>query len=356
MGSHYIEYETLVETAVDATITIDKVGKIKRFNPASEKLFQYAKEEVIGQNIKILMPTRISDNHDGYLSAFLKTGVKNIIGTGREVIGRRKNGVEFPLELSVGQMGWEQGGYVGILRDISERKLFEHQISDHVKKLARSNEDLAQFAYIASHDLKAPLRGIANLAGWIDDKVGQHMDEECASYMKLLRGRIDRLDSLLFNLLKYSRIGQEESTVESVDLNKLVQGVIDLQETKNFSISVDNLPTVQASSTEMTILFQNLIGNAMKHHDQPKGNIQITGIKTPDHFELAVHDDGPGIQPNMTDKVFSIFQTLKPRDELEGSGMGLAFVKKIIERNNASISIEKSNFDRGAAFIIQWPI
>lgn len=350
-----VEFKALVDTAVDAIITINKYGSIERFNPAAEKLFGYDREEVIGQNVKMLMPKKISIEHDSYLRSYLKTHVKKIIGIGREVIGKRKGGAEFPLELSVGEMSWDKGGYVGILRDITERKNFENKIRERTKELARSNEDLAQFAYVASHDLKAPLRGIDHLASWIEDKVGEHMDEECTSYMDLLRGRISRLDAHLSSLLQYSRIGRTNTNKEIVDLNPLLKDIIDLLEKEKFNFTIDEMPTISASKTEITILLQNLIDNAIKHHDKEEGNILITGSEKPDCFEISVHDDGPGIPEDMVDKAFSLFQTLKPRDDLEGSGMGLAFIKKITDRNNASVSVEKSKFDRGTAFVIHWP-
>ncbi len=350
-----VEFKALVDTAVDAIITIDKYGSIEHFNPAAEKLFGYKKDEVIGQNVKILMPMNHAVEHDNYLRNYLNTHVKKIIGVGREVIGKRKSGIEFPLELSVGEMSWNKGGYVGILRDITDRKDFENKIKKRTEELARSNKDLAQFAYVASHDLKAPLRGIDHLAGWIEDKVGEHMDEECTSYMDLLRGRINRLDAHLSSLLQYSRIGRKNTEIETIDLNFLLKNTVDLLEKDNFQITVEELPTIKASKTEITILFQNLIDNAIKHHDKEEGNILITGSEHPDCFEISVHDDGPGIPENMIGKAFALFQTLKPRDDLEGSGMGLAFIKKITDRNNASISVEKSKFDRGTAFIIRWP-
>lgn len=348
-------YEALVATAVDAIITIDNAGTIESFNPAAEYTFGYDKEEVIGHNVKMLMPASRAREHDGYLTHYLDTGIKHIIGIGREVIGKRKNGREFPLELSVGQMSSIKGGFVSILRDITERKKADQKTEARIRELLRSNKDLSQFADIASHDLKAPLRGIDHLAKWIEEKIGQHMDDESASFMTLLRARIHRLDTHLSSLLQYSKISDMGTMVEQLNLNELVQNIIDTLDTKDFTISVENLPTLEASSPQLTILFQNLIENAITHHDKTPGNILITGKEMPDYFELSVHDDGPGIPKDQIDKAFSLFQTLHPSEDMEGSGMGLAFVQKIIERNNATISVEKSNFPRGTAFVIHWP-
>ena len=182
------------------------------------------------------------------------------------------------------------------------------------------------------------------------------MDEECRSYMDLLRGRITRLETLLSSLLEYSRIGRRETDLRNVDLNLVLEETIDLLKTENFAISADEMPVIQASPTEMNLLFQNLISNAIKHHDRESGTVEISFTQRPNGYEFAVHDDGPGIPDNMSEKVFAMFQTLKPRDQMEGSGMGLAFVKKIVDRNNATIHIGKSKLERGAAFVIIWPL
>ncbi|GEM_PF-2356642 len=350
------ELESLVDTAVDAIISITQDGLIERFNPAAQKIFGYEKEEVVGRNVKMLMPEDYAQHHDGYLHQYQTTGNKKIIGIGRTVTGRHRDGTEFPMDLSVGELPSPMTGYVGIIRDVSERFHYEQQILQHSRDLARSNEDLAQFAYVASHDLKAPLRGIDHLAGWIDEKVGHHMDEECRSYMDLLRGRINRLEALLSSLLEYSRIGRQETSIRNVDLNVILTEAIDLLKTDSFTISADEMPVIQASPTEMNLLFQNLISNAIKHHDRKSGTIEISFAEHPNGYEFAVHDDGPGIPDTMSEKVFAMFQTLKPRDQVEGSGMGLAFVKKIVERNNATIHVGKSKLERGAAFIIIWPL
>jgi len=349
------ELATLFDTAVDSIIYIDPKGDIRRFNKAAENIFGYKKEEVLGKNVKVLMPDNYARQHDTFLSDYQKTGQKKIIGIGRTVIGLRKNGDQFPMDLSVGELPQPISGYVGIIRDVSERVESEHKLLNHARDLARSNEDLAQFAYIASHDLKAPLRAIDNLAGWIDEKVGQHMDEECQEYMLLLRSRVNRLEHLLSSLLEYSRIGQQDQNREMLSVNNIIKNVIELMNVEHFSIEMDDFPEIFASKTEIEVLFRNLIGNSIKHHDKGNGKIRITYNRLHKHHEFSVHDNGPGIPQDMSSKVFTMFQTLQPRDKVEGSGMGLAFVKKIAERNNATVVVERSCFDRGAAIIILWP-
>lgn len=349
------ELEALVDTTVDAIISIDHNGLIVRFNRAAEEIFQRTKEEVLGENVKLLMPSEYSKQHDQFLHYYQSTGEKKIIGIGRTVTGLRKDGGTFPMDLSVGELPSPNRGYVGIIRDVSERFEYEQKLLRHSLELTRSNEDLAQFAYIASHDLKAPLRAIDNLAGWIDEKVGQYMDEECQGYMKLLRNRVKRLEQLLSSLLEYSRIGQQEKNRETLPLNDIIKSVIDLMEVDRFSIEVDDFPDVFASRTEIEILFRNLIGNSIKHHDKAEGKIRIAYNRLDQHHEFSIHDNGPGIPKDMSSKVFAMFQTLQPRDTVEGSGMGLAFVKKIVERNNASVLVSESCFDRGTAIVILWP-
>lgn len=350
------ELEALVDTAVDAIISIDQKGRIIRFNRAAEEIFQLSKEEALGKNVKHLMPSEYAKQHDQFLHHYQTTGEKKIIGIGRTVTGLRKDGSTFPMDLSVGELPSPSRGYVGIIRDVSERFEYEQKLLRHSLELTRSNEDLAQFAYIASHDLKAPLRAIDNLAGWIDDKVGQYMDEECQNYMKLLRNRVNRLEQLLSSLLEYSRIGQQGKTRETLPLNGIIKSVVDLMDVADFSIEIGEFPDILASRTEIEILFRNLIGNSIKHHDKGEGRIRITYNRLDQHHEFSVHDDGPGIPKEMNTKVFAMFQTLQPRDTVEGSGMGLAFVKKIAERNNASVLVSESCFDRGTAIVILWPL
>lgn len=214
--------------------------------------------------------------------------------------------------------------------------------------LERSNKDLEQFAYVASHDLKAPLRGIHNLATWIEENIQDKMDDETRDYMSLLKSRIARLEGLLAGLLDYSRAGRSELWWKEVDLDQMVASIADLlaAETQGFLVKHD-LPYVNAPAVALEQILRNLISNAIKHHDQDSGTIEVSCNRGEDHNLFSVSDDGPGIPEEYRDQVFKMFQTLKPRDEVEGSGMGLAIVKKLVEQLGGEIWIEESGGERG---------
>ena len=229
----------------------------------------------------------------------------------------------------------------------------------HSQELARSNEDLEQFAYVASHDLKAPLRGIDNLAAWIEEDLGENLEGEPRENMHLLRGRVRRLEALLTDLLNYSRARRIESPIETVKLSDAISTTWKLLNTsKRMSLEMDLNLLTETADIQITVLEQvltNLFSNAIKHHDRNSGNIFVTVTERPECYEFIVADDGPGIPADQRERAFQMFQTLRPRDEVEGSGMGLAIIRKLIERIGGSILLEERKGGRGAQFRINWP-
>jgi len=287
----------------------------------------------------------------------------------QHIIERKPYQVEFMLQVksgeyqwffATGQASWNSKGeaqrMVGSIQKIDERKKAEIAIIKYAEELQRSNKDLEQFAYVASHDLKAPLRGISNLATWIEESVEEHLDDENRSYMNLLQGRISRLESLLDGLLQYSRAGTEKLQIEMVDVGALVIDISDLLGASEKGFKVESMPfNVKTDKTVINQVLHNLINNSIKHHHLAEGSINITHRETDKEHLISVCDDGPGIDPKMYDKVFQMFQTLRPRDEVEGSGMGLAIVKKLIERNKGRIWIESHEEVPGCSICFSMP-
>ncbi len=264
---------------------------------------------------------------------------------------RHKSGA-YRWFLGTAQASWNSHGeavrMVGSIQDIHDRKIAQNQLREHVDELARSNADLEQFAYIASHDLKAPLRGIANLVEWIEENIEETADQETRSYMDLLKKRVERMDSLLDGLLKYCRAGNESLSTEKISLNQTLDKITDMLGCLERGFDVHyNLPPIVAVPMEIEMIFHNLIGNAVKHHDKKNGRVVITCTEEGKGYLFSVWDDGPGIPLGMHDKVFGIFQTLNRRDQVEGSGIGLAIVKKVIERRGGNIWIERTDEERG---------
>ncbi|GGQ35196.1 PAS domain-containing sensor histidine kinase [Shewanella litoralis] len=238
----------------------------------------------------------------------------------------------------------------GTIQDISERKYY-------LEELSRSNAELHNFAYVASHDLKSPLRGIDQLASWLEEDLKGKLTDEDAEHLRLMRGRINRMEKLLDDLLAYSRAGKKGDVIHKVNIKEVVENVFDLCNTQN-SFSLVFNSTVESITTAIVPLEQvlrNLINNAIKHHDSGQGTVWVSVVANERFYTFLVSDDGPGIPEQYSEKVFTMFTTLKPRDEVEGSGMGLAIVKKIVIAMGGDIRLEVIQ-GKGASFSFTWPI
>jgi len=232
------------------------------------------------------------------------------------------------------------------------------ELEQLASRLEERNLELDQFAYVTSHDLKAPLRGIANLSQWIEEDLGESANEEIHKQMELLRGRVHRMEGLIDGILEYSRVGRVKSAIESVDVQVLLTALIDLlSPPPGFNIEIGpGMPTLRTERLMLQQVFQNLIQNAIKHHTHKQdGHIWVTVQDSSRAFyEFSVRDDGPGIAPEYHQKIFVIFQTLESRDKVEGSGLGLALVKKMVEQEGGKIRVE-SQPGAGATFRFTWP-
>ena len=249
-------------------------------------------------------------------------------------------------------------GVVTLLTDITERKRMEDRLARQARDLLRTNEELEQFAYVASHDLKAPLRGIENLVSWIEEDLEASLTDDTRTNMELLKSRVRRLESLLDDLLAYSRAGRGELTTERVDTEGLVEEIAALvSPPEGFKIiAAPDLPDLTTAKAPLTQVFQNLIGNAIKHHNHPAdGHIWVDATALPYVYEFTVTDDGAGIPQQFRERVFGMFQTLRPRDEVEGSGMGLAIVKKLVERVGGRVWLSDGRDGRGLTVHFTWP-
>jgi len=229
-------------------------------------------------------------------------------------------------------------------------------LTDTMAQLEQRNEELDQFAYVTSHDLKAPLRAIVNLATWIEEDIGSTLPAENKEQFALLKSRVHRMEGLINGLLDYSRVDRTHQSHERLDITELLHDIIDsISPPSAFNIELaPNLPVLEAKKTPLRQVFANLITNAVKHHDRSNGNIRISAREAGNFYEFAVSDDGPGIDPTYHEKIFVIFQTLKARDDLESTGIGLSLVKKIILAENGCISVE-SELGQGTTFTFTWP-
>jgi PAS domain S-box-containing protein len=273
-------------------------------------------------------------------------------------VHKREDGTTFPVEASVKYYASDGEGYVlAFIRDISERMEAEKKLRSYMKDLEKINAELDQFAYVVSHDLKAPLRAINNLSEWIEEDISHLLEGDTKDQFKLLRGRVHRMESLINGILSYSRAGR----IKTVKERFLVKTIVDdLCETfsskKSIQFVIDGNMDLELFSEKITLsqILQNLISNGIKYNDKPDVVITVGWKEMGANIEFFVKDNGPGISPEFHERIFVIFQTLQSRDEIESTGVGLAIVKKIIDEKGGIIGVE-SVMNEGTTFIFSWP-
>ena len=352
-------FERAVEASPSGMIVVNAEGKIALANSALEKLFGYARAELVGRPVEVLLPARLRDKHPALRDAFLKSPVARQMGIGRDLSAARKDGTEFPIEIGLNPVETPEGSIVvASVIDITERKKHEREQYQHMAELERANRDLDDFAYMASHDLRTPLEGIKNLAAWIAEDNADVLPEASQRHLRQMKQRVDRLDRLLQDLLQYSRAGRIDTELSEVDTNALVRETVDLLDPpRGFRVStVGTLPVLRTARAPLLQVTSNLINNAIKHHDRDEGTVEVSCCENAQvSTSSPIADDGPGIAIEYHEQIFRMFETLKPRDEVEGSGMGLAIIKKIVERYAGRVTVESGDANAGRRFRFSWP-
>lgn len=376
--------DAILRTAVDPIIVIDQLGLIIEANDATTTLFGHEREVMLGKNISMLMPDPYRSEHDGYLERYLRTGEQRIIGIGREVTALRADGTTFPMALAVSEFTIDDGSgerhFTGVIHDLSDRvaaeralqqanRTLESRVESRTAELRtmlvdleRSNRDLEQFAYIASHDLQAPLRnvrqGLELLETHLEESVGSGFDEEALELRRLVSAAVGRMEDLIRGLLEYSRLDRSrDRDLHSVDLNDLAEELtqllhMDIQEA-GAVLQVDDLPTVRGDRVQLRQLLQNLLQNSLKYRtadDDPR--ITLSARAEDGEWILSVGDNGIGIDPIQHERIFELFRRGHPG--YDGVGLGLAIAQRIVERHGGRIWVESAP-DSGATFHIALP-
>ena len=230
--------------------------------------------------------------------------------------------------------------------------LMSASLHKNITQLESRNAELDKFAYVVSHDLKAPIRGIYNVIQWIEEDLSQEMSPEMKRYMSVISGRAKRMEDLINGLLDYARL-RERTAVEYIDLNKLIGEIVEDIVPRNFRVEFHNLPVILGERLKIEQVFTNLISNAVKYSSEEEGKIVVSCKTFANHYEFSVKDNGIGIEPEFHEKVFEIFQTLREKGEKESTGVGLAIVKKIIDDQNGRIWIN-SQTGSGTEFVFTW--
>ncbi len=478
-----VRMRSIVDHLIDGIITIDENGIVESYNPAAEKIFGYFASEVVGKNVKTLMPDSSHSAHDGDFASYLRSGV----GTGRELVMRRKDGSTFPMDLAVSafQLGqrryftglvrdiserkraeeelrtsesrfrllvegikdyavmmldrtgniqtWNSGaellfgyraeeiigqplsrflppqggerdtqaqelrkaldlgkvgaedwrvrkdgtqfwanyattplydslgelqGFAYITRDLTERKRAETDLRKAVEELSRSNLDLEQFAYVASHDLQEPLRAVAGCVQVLKKRYQGELDSRADELISHTVDGVSRMQTLIDDLLAYSRVGTGGKAFEPSDCNAILsQALANLEAAiaeAGAIVTHDHLPVAKADAAQLKQLFQNLISNAIKFRGNLPSRIHVGLRRDASDWVFSVEDNGIGMQPEYYDRIFVIFQRLHTRTEYPGTGIGLAICKKIVERHGGRIFVD-SKPGHGSTFSFTIP-
>ncbi len=355
-------FRNLAETASDAIVSADSHGCIVYYNRAAERIFGYPESEAIGQRLTLLMPKRFQDPHQQGLHRYLKTGEARVVGRSVELAGRKKDGTEFPLQLSLSS--WKTGGetfFTGILSDISERKKAEEASEQHRNDLARSNtglaaanQELEAFSYSVSHDLRAPLRTIDGFSHALLEDCADRLDDAGKTHLNRIRAATQRMGSLIDDLLNLSRLSRTEMHRQSLDISALACSIAsDLQKAqpeRRIELRIEDGLKTTADPGLLRVVLENLLSNAWKFTSkQESARIEFgmaRGNGAPAYF---VRDDGVGFDPAYADRLFGAFQRLHAMTEFAGTGVGLATVQRIVHRHGGRIWAE-SAVGQGATF------
>ncbi len=348
------KFQQLLESAPDAIVGIGRDGAIVLVNAQTEMLFGYARDALIGERVEKLVPARYHGAHGGHRSGYFHDPRTRPMGAGLDLYGLRSDGTEFPAEISLSSIQTEDGLLAtAAIRDITDRKNAERDLARHAAELQRSNVELSQYAYVASHDLQEPLRMVVAYT----DRLSEHLagrlgarEREWAGYV--VEGAT-RMQSLIEGLLEFSRVRPEEAEFTAVDcevvLRRTLANLRAAAQDSGARITHDVLPTISADPLQLLQLFQNLVGNALKFRGDAPPVVHIGCVREGTDWHFSVSDNGIGIAAADTDRIFVLFQRLHSKDEYSGAGIGLALCKKIVDAHGGRIWVQ-SAASSGATF------
>lgn len=349
----------LWELASDALLLVDDRGQIVLANREIERLFGYPRAELLGRSIEILVPARFRSRHAGHRADFFANPRSRPMGTGLELFGLRKDGSEFPVDINLSVLTTEEGILVkAAIRDVSERKKTQERLRHFAEELQRSNLELQQFAYVASHDLQEPLRAVATFCEMLQRRYQGKLDADADQWLGFVIGGARRMQALVQDLLAYSRLENRGQPLALVACGEVVQKAVSALQTaitdSGASVTCGDLPAVRGDASQLVQLFQNLIGNAIKFRGPEPPRVRISATRQSENWLFAVHDNGIGIDPKFHERIFEIFKRLHTADRYPGTGIGLAICRKVVARHGGRIWVE-SELGKGGTFCFTMP-
>ncbi len=352
-------FRQLLELAPDAIIIIDSDGQITLVNRMTETMFGYPRSELIGQKIEVLLPERFRHHHHRHRQGYFSDAHVRPMGSGMELFAQHRDHSEFPVEISLSPLQTSTGQLVtAVVRDITERQQARKALEQYANDLEHSNAELEQFAYVASHDLQEPLRMVASYAQLMARRYNNQLDQDADEFIEYIVDGATRMQTLINDLLAFSRIGTRGQPFEMTDSNVVLQRALNnLQmaiKEQNVVLSHDDLPLVIADSMQLLQLFQNLIGNAVKFHGDAPPVIHVGARSEDGKIIFSVADQGIGIEPQYGERIFQLFQRLHGITEYPGTGIGLAICKKIVTLHGGDIWFEPQP-GKGTCFYFTLP-
>lgn len=345
------EFRGLFEESPYGLLIVNDQGEIVMVNRVLAQSLGYAPAALVNQPLQMLLPERYRHAHGGLMAGYTKTGEARMMGQGRDLTAMHRDGSEVPVEIGLSRVRWQrQAMTLAVVSDISVRKRLE-------LALKQANSNLEEFTYVASHDLRSPLRGLADLMEWIEADLGSEVAPSVARNLGRMKQRIERMERLIEDLLNYARAGQAATNYTTVDIQDLVEEIIELQPMPpGLRLELDiALPLFHATRTPLETALRNLIANAVKHHDRDEGFIRVEANADDSYAVISVIDDGPGIPVASKDRIFKLFQTLTA-NQRGGSGIGLALTKRVVEVHGGRIEVVSPVANgRGACFRFWWP-
>jgi PAS domain S-box-containing protein len=345
-------FRTVVESAPNGFVLVDERGTIVLVNREFERLFGYARQELLGQPIELLVPTPLRDGHPAMRMEFQGSPQRRAMGAGRDLFGRRKDGSEIPVEIGLNPIEIDERRFVlASVVDIGPRKHADEE-------LRRSNEELERFAYVASHDLQEPLRSVTSYLQLLSRRYRTRLDSDATEFIDIAVSGAARMQRLINDLLAFSRLGTRGGALIPFDagavLDDSLKGLHAAIVESGAEITSDTLPMVLVDPGQLGQLFTNFIGNALKFRGTDRPRVHVGAQRQGRFWKFSVRDNGIGIEGRYFERIFVIFQRLHGRDEYQGTGIGLAICKKIVERHGGRVWVE-SALGQGATFYFTIP-
>ncbi|MFZ5862930.1 MAG: sensor histidine kinase [Nitrospirota bacterium] len=369
----------IVDSALDAVVTINAHGNVTGWNPQAQAIFEWRRDEAIGRPLAdLVIPEHSRDAHRAGLQRFLATGEGRVLNKRLELTALRKGGEEFPIELTIAPL--ELSDYYefsAFIRDITERKRLEdalkrltqeleHRVEERTAQLARSNEalersnlELTRFAYVASHDLQSPLRSISGFAQLIKQDYQGRLGAEADVWISRVVENTNRMQTLIADLLSYSRVDSAAHPLRPTDFRAVFKDAVASLDAaivdSGAQVTCGELPTVLGDTSQLVQLLQNLIDNAVKYHGTDPPRVHVEARAQGDEWLFSVRDNGIGIEPKHTERIFEVFQRLHTHQAYPGTGIGLAVCRRVVHRHGGRIWVD-SQPGHGSVFYFTIPV